>query len=111
MLITPSGDSPMRTWQRLGLNLLVLSGLAGLVGQGGGQDRPKVYGVIRVGTWNIENLGDPQARRGPGEGYEQKPQDLARYLRHARLDVLAVQEISANSPAPDGFPKQYRTST
>ncbi len=100
----------MRASLRLGLGLLVLAGMFFLTSRGGGQDKPKTYGVIRLGSWNIENLGDPKARRGPGEGVEQKPQDLARYLRHARLDVLAVQEVTADGPAPDGFPKQYRTS-
>ncbi len=75
------------------------------------QQKQPVHGVVRLGSWNIEHLGDPKARRGPGEGVEQKPIDLARYLRFARLDVLAVQEVSADGPAPEGFPKQFRTNS
>ncbi len=101
----------MRAFSRLGLCLFVLGGLLVLSQRGGGQDKPKTYGVIRLGSWNIEHLGDAKARRGPGEGFEQRPQDLARYLRYARLDVLAMQEVTADAPAPDGFPKQYRTNT
>jgi len=74
-------------------------------------NKPTIHGTLRVGSWNIEHLGDPRARRGPGEGFEQRPNDLAHYLRYARLDVLAVQEISADGPTPDGFPKQFRTNT
>jgi endonuclease/exonuclease/phosphatase family metal-dependent hydrolase len=86
---------------------LLLLSLATLPAQ---EKQPTVHGVLRVGSWNIEHLGDPKARRGPGEGVEQEPADLARYLRHARLDVLAVQEVTADGPAPEGFPKQFRTN-
>lgn len=66
---------------------------------------------LRIGSWNIEHLGNPGARRGTGEGVLQKPQDLAHYLRYAKVDLLAVQEITADEPAPDGFPKKYRTNS
>jgi hypothetical protein len=75
------------------------------------QDTRKVHGTIRLGSWNIEHLGDPKARRGPGEGIEQRPADLAHYLRHARLDLFAVQEINADADAPQGFPRRYRTNS
>lgn len=65
---------------------------------------------LRLGSWNIEHLGNPGARRGSGEGVLQRPTDLARYLRHARLDLLAVQEISADAEGPAGFPRKYRTN-
>lgn len=68
------------------------------------------HGVLRLGSWNIEHLGDPKARRGPGEGVVQKPDDLAHYLQQARLDVFAVQEVTADGPTPDGFPKEFRTN-
>ncbi|MCI0459136.1 MAG: hypothetical protein L0Z62_19440 [Gemmataceae bacterium] len=67
--------------------------------------------VLRVGTWNLDHLGDPKARRGPGEGVEQKPADVAKYIRFARVDVLAVQEVTADSDAPEGFPKRFRTNS
>jgi len=66
---------------------------------------------LRIGSWNIEHLGDPKARRASGEGVLQQPKDLARYIRHANLDLLAVQEITADAAAPEGFPKKYRTNS
>ncbi len=66
---------------------------------------------VRLGSWNIEHLGNPGARRGPGEGITQKPADLARYIRFANVDLLALQEISADENAPAGFPKKYRTNS
>src|SRR4051812_37550210 len=74
------------------------------------QPKPTIHGTIRLGSWNIEHLGDPKARRGPGEGVQQKPEDLAHYIRYAKVDALAVQEISADSPAPPGFPAKFRTN-
>jgi endonuclease/exonuclease/phosphatase family metal-dependent hydrolase len=67
--------------------------------------------VLRLGSWNIEHLGDPGARRGTGEGVLQKPGDLARYIRFANVDVLALQEIKADDEAPEGFPRKYRTNS
>lgn len=67
--------------------------------------------VLRLGSWNLDNLGEPKARRGPGEGVERKPADLAKYIRYARIDLLAVQEVSADGPAPAGFPARYRTNS
>jgi predicted extracellular nuclease len=80
-----------------------------------GQGKPAE--VLRIGSWNIEHLGDPDSRRGPafddktGKGIPQKAEDLARYIRYARVDVLALQEIKADGEAPAGFPKKYRTNT
>ena len=65
---------------------------------------------VRLGTWNIEHLGNPGARRGPGEGIAQKPADLAHYIRSANVDILALQEITADEDSPAGFPKKYRTN-
>lgn len=102
----------MNCFRRLIVAGLCAAGLSVLTLTGGGQEKkPAVYGAVRLGSWNIEHLGDPQARRGSGEGFQQKPEDLARYIRHARLDVLAVQEVSADGPAPEGFPKQFRTNS
>lgn len=91
--------------------LIILLPLCGFVSFTHAQDPKKVHGTLRLGSWNIEHLGDPKARRGPGEGIVQRPADLAHYLRYARLDLLAVQEISADSEAPQGFPKRYRTNS
>lgn len=75
------------------------------------QGKGKAPEVIRLGSWNIEHLGDPGARRGPGQDVLQDPKDLAKYIRHARVDVLAVQEVKADGDAPVGFPKKYRTNS
>jgi hypothetical protein len=72
---------------------------------------PQKPTYLRIGSWNIENLGNPGARRGPGEGIAQKPKDLAHYIHYARLDLLALQEIHADEPAPAGFPNKYRTNS
>jgi hypothetical protein len=66
---------------------------------------------VRIGSWNIEHLGDPGARRGTAEGVLQSPKDLARYIAYADVDVLAVQEIAADDEAPAGFPKKFRTNS
>lgn len=67
-------------------------------------------GTIRIGSWNIEHLGDPGARRGSGTNVRQKPDDLARYIAHAGVDLLAVQEIKADGEAPKGLSRRLRTS-
>ncbi|MFT7642942.1 MAG: putative extracellular nuclease [Pirellulaceae bacterium] len=41
--------------------------------------------TVRIGSWNIENLGDRYK--------EQQPAQLARHLATANVDVLALQEI------------------
>ncbi len=76
-----------------------------------GQGKTTAGPVLRLGSWNIENLGEPGARRGPGAGVLQDSRDLAKYIRSARVDLLAVQEVTADSPAPAGFPKKYRTNS
>jgi endonuclease/exonuclease/phosphatase family metal-dependent hydrolase len=76
-----------------------------------GQGKPAPATVLRLGSWNIDNLGSPKSRRGPGEGVLQDYRDLAKYIRHARVDLLALQEITADEPAPAGFPRKYRTSS
>jgi endonuclease/exonuclease/phosphatase family metal-dependent hydrolase len=76
-----------------------------------GQGKPSSGPVLRLGSWNIENLGSPKSRRGPGEGVLQDYRDLAKYIRSARVDLLALQEITPDGPAPEGFPRKYRTSS
>jgi endonuclease/exonuclease/phosphatase family metal-dependent hydrolase len=67
--------------------------------------------TVRLGSWNIEHLGSPGSRRGTGENVTQEPRDLARYIRYAGVDVLAVQEITADGAAPAGFPRKYRSNS
>ncbi|MCC6418317.1 MAG: endonuclease/exonuclease/phosphatase family protein [Gemmataceae bacterium] len=75
------------------------------------EGQPQPAATLRVGSWNLDHLGDKGARRGPGENVEQTPADLARYIRHSGVDLLAVQEVSANGPAPRGFPARFRTNS
>ncbi len=67
--------------------------------------------TIRLGSWNIEHLGDPGSRRGTGTNQLQKAEDLARYIQAANVDVLALQEIKADGEAPKGFPRLLRTNS
>lgn len=48
---------------------------------------------IRVGAWNIEWLGAPQARSGVAKDVAQSPRDLAEHILDARVSLLALQEI------------------
>jgi endonuclease/exonuclease/phosphatase family metal-dependent hydrolase len=89
---------------------LALAGLFPVAPALRGQGKPAAQ-VLRLGSWNIENLGSPRSRRGPGEGRLQDYRDLAKYIRHARVDLLALQEITADGPAPLGFPRNFRTNS
>ena len=48
---------------------------------------------VRVGTWNIENLGHRREARGDAD-YTR----LAAYVAELGVDVLAVQEINGAAP-------------
>jgi endonuclease/exonuclease/phosphatase family metal-dependent hydrolase len=64
-------------------------------------------GVIRVGAWNIENLGSkysrdyPKERSSHGYGIARKPKDVAQVIRNLNVDVLALTEIDDNDRDPD----------
>jgi len=49
--------------------------------------------TVSVGSWNIEHLGNPQARFGDAQGISQSPTDLADEIEHTHCDVLALQEL------------------
>ena len=51
--------------------------------------------VVRVGTWNLENLFRPGGPAGPGTqgAYAAKLAALAAVITAAAPDVLAVQEV------------------
>ena len=49
--------------------------------------------TIRVGSWNIEQLGSPGSRFGDAKDVAQDPKDLADHIKNAGVDVLALQEI------------------
>ncbi|MCO6459177.1 MAG: lamin tail domain-containing protein [Pirellulaceae bacterium] len=48
---------------------------------------------LRIGAWNIEQLGSPDYRSQPARGVAQQPADLAAHLLLARVDLLALEEI------------------
>ncbi len=63
-------------------------------------------GVIRVGAWNIENLGSkynrdyPRERSSHGYGIARKPENVAKVIRNLNVDVLALTEIDDNDQDP-----------
>ena len=50
--------------------------------------------TIRLGTWNIEWLGNAAKRRKPA----QKPEDLAKYIAASKVDLLGLNEITQDAP-------------
>jgi endonuclease/exonuclease/phosphatase family metal-dependent hydrolase len=53
--------------------------------------------TVRLGTWNIEWLGNPTKRRKPA----QKPEDIAKYIQASKVDLLALNEISDDEEGPE----------
>ena len=51
--------------------------------------------MVRIGTWNLENLFRPEDEAGPRDpaAYEAKLAALARVVARIQPDVLAVQEV------------------
>lgn len=91
----------MFTFQRLlAFALVVITTLApGQRGQAAADDNG---GIIRLGAWNIQFLGS----RTPA----QKAEDLARYIKFAKVDILALEEITPTGPAPAGFAAPFESS-
>jgi hypothetical protein len=56
---------------------------------------------VEIAAWNIEFLGQPHNRSGPGKDVAQSPQDIADYIRASHADVLSVEEISFNAGSDD----------
>jgi hypothetical protein len=56
--------------------------------------------MVRIGTWNLENLFRPGGQAGPttGAAYTAKPEALAARIREMAPDVLAVQEVGDPDP-------------
>ncbi len=52
---------------------------------------------IRIGSWNIEWLGQANSRSMPARGIAQSAEDLADYIEASGVQVLALQEIATNS--------------
>jgi predicted extracellular nuclease len=53
--------------------------------------------TLRIGAWNIEHLGEPGLRSGGGKNVAQSASDIADYIRHAQVDILALEEININT--------------
>lgn len=66
--------------------------------------------TVRIGSWNIEWLGRPDRRSGAAQGVEQGVTDLASYVAYARVEVLALQEIIADTGAGVGPGRTPRSS-
>src|SRR5207253_2069183 len=55
--------------------------------------QPAAEPTVRVGAWNIEWLGNPAKRRN----LPQEPDDLARYIRASKVDLLGLNEITGDA--------------
>jgi endonuclease/exonuclease/phosphatase family metal-dependent hydrolase len=59
---------------------------------------------LRVGAWNIEWLGRPDKRGGPGRNTPQTAEDIADYIHCSGVDLLGLEEISDDSPEGSAEP-------
>ena len=59
--------------------------------------------MVKVGTWNLENLFKPGGDAGPttGQAYEAKVTALAETITNLQVDVLAVQEVGTPEAMDD----------
>ncbi|MEK7949348.1 hypothetical protein [Luteolibacter soli] len=70
-------------------------------------DAPPVKdGQVRIGAWNIENLGLRGARGGETAAPEkqQKAEDLAAYILASHVDLLSLEEIHDDDQTTDKAP-------
>jgi endonuclease/exonuclease/phosphatase family protein len=60
-----------------------------------GESRAKERAVVRIGTWNLENLFRPGGDSGPEDqdAYDAKLDSLTKVIVDLEPDVLAVQEV------------------
>ncbi|MBI2759963.1 MAG: endonuclease/exonuclease/phosphatase family protein [Chloroflexi bacterium] len=61
---------------------------------------PEAPATLRIGTWNIEWLGQPQKRSGAAANFAQKPDEIAEYIAQSGVSVLALQEAVAGGDRP-----------
>ena len=61
---------------------------------------PEKPATLRIGTWNIEWLGQAQKRSGAATNTAQKPETIADYIAQSGVGVLALQEIVAGGDRP-----------
>jgi endonuclease/exonuclease/phosphatase family metal-dependent hydrolase len=60
--------------------------------------QPTCDQVLFIGAWNVQWLGNAKA----GKRKPQKPEDIASYIAAAKVDVLALEEISVTSKDGQG---------
>jgi hypothetical protein len=53
--------------------------------------------TIRLGSWNIEWLGNPKMRKKPA----QAPEDIAKYILASKVDLLGLNEITHDVEGDD----------
>jgi len=58
-------------------------------------------GQLRVGAWNIENLG---TKHGDDDGEDQTPEALADYIMSSQVQVLALEEIHDDDQPSSNVP-------
>lgn len=59
-------------------------------------------GFLRIGAWNVENLGyNAVGRNAPKPEDQKKPDLLAEYILTSGVDVLAIEEIHDNDQKKD----------
>jgi hypothetical protein len=67
--------------------------------------------TVRLGTWNIEWLGNAAKRRKPA----QKPEDIAKYLLASKVDLLGLNEITddaeGDTPANKTLTETFKLMT
>lgn len=63
-----------------------------------GAATPQCEQVLQVGAWNIEWLGNSAV----GKRQEQKPEDIAAYIKVTAVDILALAEVSATGRDAQG---------
>src|SRR5271155_2580886 len=81
----------MTRWTRRGFLLLLPVLLLPWTLAPARQDAP-VEKKVRLGTWNIEWLGNPGMRKKAA----QKPEDIAKYIMASKVDLLGLNEITTN---------------
>lgn len=66
-----------------------------------GDAAPHCVRILQIGAWNIQWLGNPKA----GKRAEQKPEDIAGYIKASGVEVLALSEISVTGKDAAGVPR------
>lgn len=59
---------------------------------------PPAASTLRIGSWNIEWLGEPENRSGVAANVAQSPDDIAGYILESRVAILGVCEVVTRLP-------------